>query len=167
MIQHSRLIGRYLRRSRHLATPASLFRGLQRRNSAPRRITRVQLCANRFSAGVILQVGERQRPRPGRGVRIVAGALVAEKAVVGVGELHARKRGGEAEWIWNLAEQHFPGAIQVVDLCHARQHLEEPGAQAPSESTSGAESLDESAPKTMARQRKIEKLVASLRSIPS
>lgn len=28
-----------------------------------------------------------------------------------------------AEWIWNLADQHFPGAIQIVDLFHARQHL--------------------------------------------
>jgi len=28
-----------------------------------------------------------------------------------------------AVWIWNLAEQHFPGAIQIVDLYHARQHL--------------------------------------------
>ena len=28
-----------------------------------------------------------------------------------------------AEWIWNLAKQHFPGAVQIVDLYHARQHL--------------------------------------------
>lgn len=28
-----------------------------------------------------------------------------------------------AVWIWNLADQHFPGAIQIVDLYHARQHL--------------------------------------------
>lgn len=31
--------------------------------------------------------------------------------------------GDGAEWIWNLAGQHFPGAIQIVDLYHARQHL--------------------------------------------
>jgi len=31
--------------------------------------------------------------------------------------------GDGAEWIWNLAEQYFPGAIQIVDLFHARQHL--------------------------------------------
>jgi hypothetical protein len=38
----------------------------------------------------------------------------------------ARKKvvlGDGAEWIWNLADQHFPGAIQIVDLFHARQHL--------------------------------------------
>jgi hypothetical protein len=28
-----------------------------------------------------------------------------------------------AEWIWNIASQHFPGAVQVVDIYHARQHL--------------------------------------------
>jgi hypothetical protein len=31
--------------------------------------------------------------------------------------------GDGAEWIWNLAAQHFPGAVQIVDLYHARQHL--------------------------------------------
>jgi len=31
--------------------------------------------------------------------------------------------GDGAEWIWNLANQHFPGAVQIVDLFHARQHL--------------------------------------------
>lgn len=31
--------------------------------------------------------------------------------------------GDGAEWIWNLAKQHFPGAIRIVDLFHARQHL--------------------------------------------
>ena len=31
--------------------------------------------------------------------------------------------GDGAEWIWNLAALHFPGAIEIVDLYHARQHL--------------------------------------------
>lgn len=34
-----------------------------------------------------------------------------------------------AVWIWNLADQHFPGAIQIVDLYHARQHLWELSAK--------------------------------------
>jgi hypothetical protein len=34
-----------------------------------------------------------------------------------------------AIWIWNLADQHFPGAIQIVDLYHARQHLWELSAK--------------------------------------
>ena len=44
----------------------------------------------------------------------------------------AKKRvviGDGAVWIWNLADQHFPGAIQIVDLYHARQHLWELSAQ--------------------------------------
>jgi hypothetical protein len=31
--------------------------------------------------------------------------------------------GDGAEWIWNIADQHFPCAVQIVDLFHARQHL--------------------------------------------
>src|SRR5579859_39093 len=31
--------------------------------------------------------------------------------------------GDGAEWIWNLADQHFPSAVQIVDLFHAREHL--------------------------------------------
>jgi hypothetical protein len=28
-----------------------------------------------------------------------------------------------ARWIWNLADEHFPRSIQIVDLYHAREHL--------------------------------------------
>jgi hypothetical protein len=31
--------------------------------------------------------------------------------------------GDGAVWIWNIADEHFPGAIQIVDLYHAREHL--------------------------------------------
>ena len=31
--------------------------------------------------------------------------------------------GDGAEWIWNLAAEQFPGAIEIVDLYHAKQHL--------------------------------------------
>jgi len=31
--------------------------------------------------------------------------------------------GDGAPWIWNLADEQFPGAIQIVDLYHAKQHL--------------------------------------------
>jgi hypothetical protein len=48
----------------------------------------------------------------------------------------ARRRGAEhirqltilgdgAVWIWNLADQHFPAATQIVDLYHAREHVHE------------------------------------------
>ncbi len=37
--------------------------------------------------------------------------------------------GDGAIWIWNVSDQHFPGAIQIVDLFHARQHLWELSAK--------------------------------------
>ena len=37
--------------------------------------------------------------------------------------------GDGADWIWNIAEEQFPGAIQIVDLYHARQHLWDLGGQ--------------------------------------
>jgi hypothetical protein len=37
--------------------------------------------------------------------------------------------GDGAVWIWNLADQHFPGAVQIVDLYHARQHIWELAAK--------------------------------------
>ena len=73
--------------------------------------------------------------------------------------------GDGAEWIWNIADQHFPGAIQIVDLFHARQHLWElarklyPNQQAEQERWMLLHKdalLDEG---------KIEDLVTSLRSI--
>jgi hypothetical protein len=36
--------------------------------------------------------------------------------------------GDGAQWIWNLANQHFPGATQIVDLYHAREHCHALGA---------------------------------------
>ena len=37
--------------------------------------------------------------------------------------------GDGAPWIWNLAAEHFPDAIEVVDLYHAREHLHALGAR--------------------------------------
>ncbi len=31
--------------------------------------------------------------------------------------------GDGASWVWNIAQEHFPGALQIVDLYHAREHL--------------------------------------------
>lgn len=44
---------------------------------------------------------------------------------------HATRRavlGDGAPWIWNLANEQCPGAIEVVDRFHAKQHLSELGA---------------------------------------
>jgi hypothetical protein len=35
--------------------------------------------------------------------------------------------GDGAPWIWNLATEHFPDAIQIVDRFHAKQHLSDVG----------------------------------------
>ena len=31
--------------------------------------------------------------------------------------------GDAAKWIWNLADEHFPDAVQIVDRFHAKHHL--------------------------------------------
>jgi len=36
--------------------------------------------------------------------------------------------GDMAPWIWSLAKQHFPGATQIVDRYHAREHCHALGA---------------------------------------
>ena len=35
--------------------------------------------------------------------------------------------GDGAVWIWNLATEHFPDAVQIVDCFHAKQHLSDVG----------------------------------------
>ena len=62
-----------------------------------------------------------------------------------------------AEWIWNLADLHFPGAIQIVDLYHARQHLWELARKLYPNDAVIAESLDEKTPATPAGQGKNRK----------
>jgi Uncharacterised protein family (UPF0236) len=74
--------------------------------------------------------------------------------------------GDGAEWIWNIADQHFPGAIQIVDLFHARQHLWEltrklyPNQEAEQRRWMMVH-------QDMLDEGKIEDLVAALRSIDS
>lgn len=38
--------------------------------------------------------------------------------------------GDGAAWIWNLAEEYFPGAVEIVDYMHAKSHLYDVGKQA-------------------------------------
>ena len=74
--------------------------------------------------------------------------------------------GDGAPWIWNLAAEHFPGAVQIVDLYHARQHLWQLAAQLfPSQ-----ERPRQRWARALQRkldQGKIEPLVAQLRSFPT
>jgi len=72
--------------------------------------------------------------------------------------------GDGAIWIWNLADQHFPGAIQIVDLYHAREHLWKIAAWLhPNDPT--AKKLWMTPLKDLLDQGEIELLVARLRQI--
>ncbi|MEO7145601.1 MAG: ISKra4 family transposase [Bryobacteraceae bacterium] len=74
--------------------------------------------------------------------------------------------GDGAEWIWNIADQHFPGAIQIVDLYHARQHLWELARKLyPNQEAEQRRWM--MIHQDMLDEGKIENLVQSLRSIDS
>jgi hypothetical protein len=73
--------------------------------------------------------------------------------------------GDGAEWIWNLAHQHFPGAVQIVDLYHARQHLWQLARLLFPNDSKRQNAWIGLHQKRWLDQGKIGKLVASLRSI--
>ena len=79
----------------------------------------------------------------------------ARKVVIGDG----------AEWIWNLAAQHFPGALQIVDLYHARQHLWEVARSLHPNHAVQQKDWMKSHQKRLLDKGKIEKLVVALRSV--
>ena len=91
--------------------------------------------------------------------------IYAEAHQRGWGRAHVKVVMGDgADWIWNICQEQFPGAIQIVDLYHARQHLWDLGGK--------LHPNDENAKRrwVMAHQHllddgKIEKLVAKLRSL--
>ena len=73
--------------------------------------------------------------------------------------------GDGAEWIWSLAQQHFPGAVQIVDLYHARQHLWDLARLLYPTDTKRRNVWIGLHQKRWLDQGKIAKLVASLRSV--
>jgi len=75
--------------------------------------------------------------------------------------------GDGAEWIWNLADQHFPGAEQIVDLYHARQHLWELARRLHPNDEANQKAWMKVHQRRLLDQGKIEKLVGALRSIVS
>jgi hypothetical protein len=75
--------------------------------------------------------------------------------------------GDGAEWIWNLADLHFPGAIQIVDLYHARQHLWDVARKLHPNDEVNQKAWMKVHQKRLLDKGKIEKLVLSLRSIDS
>lgn len=75
--------------------------------------------------------------------------------------------GDGAEWIWNLAEPYFPGATQIVDLYHARQHLWELSRKLHPNDEMNQKAWIITHQRRLLDKGKIEKLVAALRSIHS
>jgi hypothetical protein len=81
---------------------------------------------------------------------------------------HAAKKvviGDGAEWIRNLVETHFPGAIQIVDLYHARQHLWEVARALYPNAAAQQKAWMKVHQKRLLDKGKIEKLVTALRSL--
>ena len=75
--------------------------------------------------------------------------------------------GDGAEWIWNLANQHFPGAVQIVDLYHARQHLWDLARRLHPNDEVNQKAWIKVHQRRLLDKGKIDKLVCSLRSIES
>jgi hypothetical protein len=75
--------------------------------------------------------------------------------------------GDGAEWIWNLAAEHFPGAIQIVDLFHARQHLWELARRLYPDDGGKQKGWMKVHQKRLLDRGKIERLVGLLRAIKS
>jgi hypothetical protein len=75
--------------------------------------------------------------------------------------------GDGAEWIWNLAQQHFPGAVQIVDLYHARQHLWELARRLYPNEEVQQKAWMKVHQRRLLDRGKIKKLVEALRSIHS
>jgi hypothetical protein len=75
--------------------------------------------------------------------------------------------GDGAEWIWNLADLHFPGAVRIVDLYHARQHLWELARKLYPNDQAAQKAWIKVHQKRLLDQGKIEKLVTAIRSLDS
>jgi len=74
--------------------------------------------------------------------------------------------GDGADWIWNIGDQHFVGAIQIVDIWHAREHIWKAAAKLfPSD-----EKQRKSWAKKLIKQLDrgpVETIVAQLRAFPT
>jgi hypothetical protein len=58
------------------------------------------------------------------GVEEFGGRLYAEAVRRGLNRAgQVVMLGDGAPWVWNLADLHFPGAVQIVDFYHAAEHL--------------------------------------------
>ena len=74
--------------------------------------------------------------------------------------------GDGAEWIWNIADQHFAGALQIVDVWHAREHLWDVAAKLFPSDEKQRQSWAKKLIKQLNRGRG-ETVVAQLRNFPT
>jgi hypothetical protein len=74
--------------------------------------------------------------------------------------------GDGADWIWNIADQHFPGAIQIVDIWHAREHIWNAAAKLFPSDQQQRKSWAKKLIRKLNRGR-VEAVVADLRAFPS
>ena len=81
--------------------------------------------------------------------------LAKKKVVIGDG----------AEWIWALVAEHFPDAMPIVDLYHARQHLWEVARQLYPHEEIKQKAWMKVHQKRLLDKGKIERLVGALRAI--
>lgn len=73
--------------------------------------------------------------------------------------------GDGAAWIWRLVAEHFPGAVQIVDIWHAREHVWKMARAVFGPNTSEASAWAEHACSLLA-EGKIEDLVAEIVVLP-
>ena len=70
-----------------------------------------------------------------------------------------------AKWIWGLAEEQFPGAVQIVDEYHAREHVWEVARAAfagqPSERDAWAKAVTD-----QLAEGKVEEVIAAIERLP-
>ena len=75
--------------------------------------------------------------------------------------------GDGAPWIWNLSEEYFPGATEIVDYMHAKSHLYSVGKQVYGEDETARSSVERwvEATETFLYAGDIQEVVARIRAI--
>src|SRR5436309_14861226 len=73
--------------------------------------------------------------------------------------------GDGASWIWKLASEHFPGAVQIVDLYHAQEHVWQVARTVYGPQTLAAEVWAKQACDLLVHG-KIEELAATIAALP-
>jgi hypothetical protein len=74
--------------------------------------------------------------------------------------------GDGAPWIWNLADFHFPQAVQIVDFFHALEKLSELARSHWPEGASAAKAWMESC-KTALREGRVGRILRALKTLPA